>query len=58
MAVKWLRGSACFCQIIARLAALAAVACTETPSHSRVPGDIWVRVRVSFTIGAQYGRPS
>ena len=26
------------------------VACAETPSHSRVPGNIWVRV--SFTTGA------
>jgi len=33
-------------------ARLAAVACAETPSHSRVPGNIWVRVRVSFTTGA------
>jgi len=31
---------------------LAAVACAETPSHSRAPGNIWVRVRVSFTTGA------
>ena len=30
----------------------AAVACAETPSHSREPGNIWVRVRVSFTTGA------
>jgi len=49
MAVKWLRRSACSCQIIARLAA---VVCTETPSHSRVLGNIWVRVRVSYTTGA------
>jgi len=28
------------------------VACADTPSHSRVPGNIWVRVRVSFTTGA------
>ena len=33
-------------------ARLAAVACAETPSHSRVPGNIWVRFRVSFTTGA------
>jgi len=31
---------------------LAAVACAETPFHSRAPGNIWVRVRVSFTTGA------
>jgi len=37
--------SACFCQIMARSAA---VACAETPSHSHAPGNIWVRVRVSF----------
>ena len=36
-------------QIIAHLAA---VACAEMPSHSRAPGNIWVRVRVSFTTGA------
>jgi len=36
-----------FCQIMARSAA---VACAETPSHSREPGNI--RVRVSFTTGA------
>ena len=28
------------------------MACAETPSHSRAPGNIWVRVRVSFTTGA------
>ena len=33
-------------------ASLAAVACAETPSHCRVPGNIWVRVRASFTTGA------
>jgi len=33
-------------------ARLAAVACAKTPSHSRAPGNIWVRVRVSFTTGA------
>ena len=33
-------------------ASLAAVAFAETPSHSRTPGNIWVRVRVSFTTGA------
>jgi len=27
-------------------------ACTETPSHSRGPGNIRVRVRVSFTTAA------
>jgi len=42
-------GTACFCQIIVRSAA---VACTETPSHSRGPGNIRVRVWVSFTTGA------
>jgi len=42
-----IRGSACFCQIIA---CSAAVACTKTPSHSCGPGSI--RVRVSFTTGA------
>jgi len=31
---------------------LAAVACAETPSHSRVPDNIRVGVRVSFTTGA------
>ena len=36
-----------FCQIMARSAA---VACAETPSHSRGPGNI--RVRVNFTTGA------
>jgi len=36
-----------FCQIMTRLAAMA---CTETLSHSRRPGNI--RVRVSFTTGA------
>jgi len=36
-----------FCQIMARSAA---VACAETPSHSRGPGNI--RVRVSFMTGA------
>ena len=36
-----------FCQIMARSAA---VACAETPAHSRGPGNI--RVRVSFTTGA------
>ena len=41
--------STCFCQIIARLTA---VVFAETPSHSRMPGNIWVRVRVSFTTGA------
>jgi len=49
MAVKWSGRSACFCQIIAHLAA---VACTEMLSHSRGRGNIWVRVRVSFTTGA------
>jgi len=48
MAMKWLRRSACFCQIIAHLAA---VACAETPSHSRAPSNIWVRVMVSFMTG-------
>ena len=38
-----------FCQIITRSAA---VACAETPSHSRGPGNIRVRVKVSFTTGA------
>ena len=33
-------------------ACLAAVECAETPSHSRVPSNIWVRVRISFTTGA------
>ena len=28
------------------------MACVETPSHSRAPGNSWVRVRVSFTTGA------
>jgi len=32
------------------MACSAAVACAETPSHSRGPGNI--RVRVSFTTGA------
>ena len=36
-----------FCQIMARSAA---VACAETPSHFRGPGNIMVRV--SFTTGA------
>ena len=34
------------------MARSAAVACTETPSHSGGPGNIRVRVRVSFTTGA------
>jgi len=42
-------GSACFCQIMARSAA---VACAETPSHSHGCGNIRVRIRVSFTTGA------
>jgi len=42
-------GSACFCQI---MACSAAVVCTEMPSHSREPGNIRVRARVSFTTGA------
>ena len=39
--------------VFARLSPVsAAVACTNTPSHSRRPGNIRVRVRVSFTTGA------
>ena len=34
------------------VARLAAVACAEMPSHSRGPGNIRVRVWVSFTTGA------
>jgi len=34
------------------MARSAAVACAETPSHSRGPGNIRVTVRVSFTTGA------
>jgi len=46
MAVKWLRDQ------VPVFARLAAVACAETPSHCRVPGNIWVRVTVSFMTGA------
>jgi len=34
------------------MAHLAAVSCADTPSHSRKPGNIRVRVTVSFTTGA------
>jgi len=34
------------------MARSATVTCTETPSHSRGPGNIRVRFRVSFTTGA------
>ena len=34
------------------MARSAAVACAEAPSHSRGPGNIRVRVGVSFTTGA------
>jgi len=34
------------------MARSAAVACAETLSHSRRPGNIRVRIRVSFTTGA------
>ena len=46
MAVKWLNEKCLFCQIMAS----SAVACAEMLSHSRMPGNI--RVRVSFTTGA------
>jgi len=41
-------------------ARLAAMACAETPSHSRAPGNIWVRplgLELVLRLG-QYGRPS
>jgi len=41
-------------------ARLAAMACAETPSHSRAPGNIWVRplgLGLVLRLG-QYGRPS
>jgi len=40
------------------MARSATVACDKTPSHSGGPGNIKVRVRVSFKMGLYGGHPS
>jgi len=55
MAVKWLREKCLFlpdyCPFGGNFGRRG-VRRDATPSHSRAPGNIWVRVRVSFTTGA------
>jgi len=49
MAVKCLREK---CLFLPDCLPFGCGVCAEMPSHSRAPGNIWVRVRVSFTTGA------
>jgi len=52
--LPWAKAYKRFCQIMARSAA---VACAETPSHSRGPGNVGLGLGLLLRLG-QYGRPS